>query len=224
MLQKHCPGRRARGDAEFGSERIIIGMRAAIRHLKTSRLSRKDIAEFAGVTPPLVSYYFPDREALLEAATLSVVKSFADDVARCLSRDAPPERVLWDVIELILAVRARDGAVIDAYAKFRECHPSQKSNPLVAAENMLGSFFERWLNAGGSGGCYALLARLSLLGMCEYVSQRSEGGDRQQCQFIYQVILCIIKASETSSPDIIVFSEKTARETADADRRCLIGT
>ncbi len=67
--EKRAQGRPARGENEVGSHKIVEGMRNALRTTKTVNVTRKDIASFAGVTPALVTYYFPERNGLIEAAT-----------------------------------------------------------------------------------------------------------------------------------------------------------
>lgn len=198
MLDKRYQGRRGRGDAEIGSERIVTGTREAIRQMGTSRLSRKEIADFAGVTPPLVTYYFADREALIEAATLPVVKGFAEDVSHCLAQQAPPERVLLETIEFIVDFRVREGAVLDAYARHRAERSSQKPNPLLAVDAMLRSFFEAWLKDSVNAVHFAKLAQTSLVAMCKYLPKKAIGQEKAQCQVIYWVIMCIISSAEMS--------------------------
>lgn len=198
----------------MGSERIVIGMREAIRHTRSSHLSRKEIADFAGVTPPLVTYYFADRNALLEAATLPVVKRFAEEVRGCLTRTAPFEKVLWDIIELILDFRAREGSVLDAYARLRTHTTSQKANPLTAVDNMLKQFFENWLKGRIDVLCLAELSQVSLVSMCKYLSRKPIDSDRSQVHVIYWVVMCIVGSVEKPS-SILGGAERANSETRD---------
>ena len=215
MLEKRCQGRRARGDAEIGSERIVTGMREAIRQTGTSRLSRKDIADFAGVTPPLVTYYFADRDALLEAATLPVTKGFAESVSRCLSQQGSPERVLRDIIEFIVEFRVRDGAVLDAYARLRALGTSQKPNPLMAVDNMLRSFFESWLKDSANAMHFAKLAQMSLVSMCKYLPKKAIGPEKYQCEIIYWVIMCIVGSSDSPPASAMGVVDDEAHKVSD---------
>ena len=84
--EKRAQGRPARGDNEVGSQKIVEGMQVALRTLQTTNVTRKEIAWYAGVTPALVTYYFPERNALIEAATLPVVEALVDKVSACLEQ------------------------------------------------------------------------------------------------------------------------------------------
>ncbi len=47
----------------FGREKIISGFRALVREGRR-QIMRKDIAEYLGITPALVTYYFPQASSL----------------------------------------------------------------------------------------------------------------------------------------------------------------
>jgi len=68
MVQVRTQGRPVRGDAMAGRDWLIQKTRIAMKFKPRIDMQRREIAEFAGVTPALVSYYFPDKGGLFEAA------------------------------------------------------------------------------------------------------------------------------------------------------------
>ena len=114
--EKRAQGRPARGDNEVGSQKIVEGMQVALRTLQTTNVTRKEIAWYAGVTPALVTYYFPERNALIEAATLPVVEALVDKVSACLEQTSSPQAALPHAVNVLLEYYARDAAIIDLFS------------------------------------------------------------------------------------------------------------
>ena len=142
--EKRAQGRPARGDNEVGSHKIVEGMRNALRTMKTANVTRKDIASFAGVTPALVTYYFPERDGLIEAATLPLMQALVGEVSACFEGLDPTRQQLSRAIVVLLDAFSRDGIIIQLFGQYRL---SDTSVPdlLSDLDACLVSFFERWV-------------------------------------------------------------------------------
>ncbi len=88
-------GRPTRCANDTGLQRIVNGMRNALRSRRNIHVTRKDIAQFAGVTPALVTYYFPEKDSLIEAATVPIVAAMVEAVKTCLSTGKMSRKICW---------------------------------------------------------------------------------------------------------------------------------
>ena len=139
---KRAQGRPARGENEVGVRKIVEGMRAALRALQSTKVTRKDVAGHAGVIPALVTYYFPERNDLIEAATLPVVST----------RDAP-------VIDLYSQHRASTS-------------DSSLPDLLSDLDSVVESFFEAWLLDHPGHVYDAAFLRKAMVGACRTLARR----------------------------------------------------
>lgn len=171
MQDKRAQGRPARGDNEVGSHKIVEGTRNALRTMRTANVTRKDIASFAGVTPALVTYYFPERNGLIEAATLPVMQALVGDVSACFEGTDPARQQLSRAIVVLLNAFGRNGVIIQLFGQYRL---SETSVPdlLSDLDACLVSFFERWLRDNTDAIYDAAFLTRALIGIC-----KSIGGD-----------------------------------------------
>ena len=175
-LVKRVQGRPARGESEVGAQKIVAGMRAALRTLQNTRVTRKDVADYAGVTPALVTYYFPERDSLVEAATVPVVQALVEKVRNCIERDAPARQRLLEAIGVLLECYTRDIALIDLFSHHR-ASTAETSLPdlLRELDAAVESFFEAWL-IDNPGNVYDVaFLRKALMGACRNLARRRIG-------------------------------------------------
>ena len=178
---RRVQGRPTRGANEVGSQKIVEGMRVALRAQKTTNVTRKDIALHADVTPALVTYYFPERSSLIEAATLPIVQALIDKVKACTERDGAARQNLVEATEILLESYTRDAVVI---ALFEHHWASQSDNALPdlsgELETCLRSFFERWL-LDNPGSVYdAEFLQKAVMGACKSMTRPlTETSDRR---------------------------------------------
>ncbi len=170
---RRVQGRPARGENEVGSQKIVEGMRAALRVLQNTNVSRKDIALHAGVTPALVTYYFPERNSLIEAATLPIAQALVSKIRACIERDGPTRQHLVQAIEVLLEYYTRDVVVIDLFIQHR-ASSSDTTLPDLTAEldDLLRSFFERWLRDNPGSIYDAEFLRKGMMGACRSIARR----------------------------------------------------
>ena len=181
-LIKRVQGRPTRGESEVGVQKIVDGLRAALRTLQNTKFTRKDVANHAGVTPALVTYYFPQRDSLVEAATLPIVQALVEKVRTCIERDGPARPRLLEAIGVLLDSYTRDAALIDLFSHHRASTPDT-SLPDVLSEldAVVESFFEAWLVDHPGNDYDVAFLRKALMGACRNLARRriqTTDGDR----------------------------------------------
>ena len=100
---------------EVGRDLIVRRTRAAMQDRPRSDLSRQEIAKTAGVTPALISYYFPDRSNLFEAIAVPIIEDFRHDVQRIIHANQSLNEKLRGLIGVYLAFHYREGFLVDFY-------------------------------------------------------------------------------------------------------------
>ena len=170
---RRVQGRPARGENEVGVKKIVEGMRAALRALQNTKVSRKDVAGHAGVTPALVTYYFPQRSDLIEAATLPVVRALVDRTKYCFEREGPARQRLCQAVEVLLKAYTRDAAVIALYSHHRASTPDTSLPDLLQdLDALVEAFFEAWLFDHPSSVYDAAFLRKAMVGACRNPARR----------------------------------------------------
>ena len=172
VLEKRAQGRPARGDNEVGSQKIVEGMQVALRTLQTTNVTRKEIAWYAGVTPALVTYYFPERNALIEAATLPVVEALVEKVSACLEATSAPQLALPNAVNVLLEYYGRDAAIIDLFSEYKATATNTEIPDLLRdLEYTVMSFFKRWLHEAKTCVYDAEFLQKAMIGMCRAVAR-----------------------------------------------------
>ena len=168
---KRVQGRPARGENEVGSQKIIEGMRVALRTRRTINVARKDIAHHAGVTPALVTYYFPERNSLIEAATLPIVQTLVAKVKACIECDGAGRQHLVQAIVVLLEYFSRDAVVIALFHTYRGSTANCALPDLLKQlDTCLKSFFERWLLENPACVYDADFLHRALMGACKSIT------------------------------------------------------
>ena len=132
VQEKRAQGRPSRDGNVVGSQRIVEGMQVALRALQITTVTRRDLARYAGVTPALVTYYFPERSTLIAAATLPVVEALVNEVRNCLNDVGPARSRLLRAVEVMLTYYARDAVIVQLFSEHRA------STPEPALPDLLG--------------------------------------------------------------------------------------
>ncbi len=170
---KRVQGRPSRGENEVGSHKIVEGMRAALRSQQSTNITRKDIAFHAGVTPALVTYYFPERNSLIEAATLPIAQALVGTIRACFENHAPTRQDLVKAIEILLDCYMRDAIAIELFNHHRASTPGCVLPDLSRElDELLETFFERWLGENPGSVYDAEFLRKGLIGACKSIARR----------------------------------------------------
>ena len=100
----------------FGREKIIDGFRIMARQGSRETISRKDLAAFLGITPALISYYFPERDSLLFEAMEGMFAYWHEQLANVAEKECENETErLAEAIDLLLAFFLAEGHAEDLY-------------------------------------------------------------------------------------------------------------
>ena len=170
---KRVQGRPTRGANEVGSQKIVEGMRVALRAQQHSNVSRKDVALQAGVTPALVTYYFPERRRLIEAATLPIVQALVGKIKGCTERNGEARRHLVEATEILLEYYTRDAVIIALFDHHRASTPDSALPDLSRElDACLTLFFERWLSENPGSVYDADFLQKALVGACKSMTRR----------------------------------------------------
>ena len=170
--QPRSAGRPVR-DEEIGRTVIVEKTRLAMRERPRPDLQRNEIARFAGVTPALISYYFPDRSTLFEAAAYPVIERYVADVRLIIGSDRKAIDRLRDLILLFVKFNYTEGYLLDFYLEHME-KAGDRSKMLLLEEiyrEML-SFFDQLLKTNTIRGENASVVQSMLWGMCKHTARR----------------------------------------------------
>ncbi len=168
-------GRPPRGGQETGRDHLIESTRGAMRARPKLDIQRREIAEYAGVTPALVSYYFPDKAVLFEAAARPVIEGYAADVRLILGSRAAPKAKLKRLISLFLVFNSEQGFILDHYLEGTSTKRRDDNVLLLSAvERELFAFFETLVDLGIVRGDDPHFLPAALWGLCRHVGRRRQ--------------------------------------------------
>ena len=196
--------------ATVGPHKIVEGMQDALRALQSNIITRKDIARFAGVTPALVTYYFPERNTLVEAATAPIVEKLATCIQGWVSKDVELNCILMNIIIELLSCYSKDIAILELYVSYRRSIDQRRPDDgLEQISSSITEFFDRWfassrLSSSTQHGHDGAFMTNALLGICRAVAynqlskhylsspQDDEGIIiRSHAEMIYNVIVAV---------------------------------
>ena len=123
----------------FGREKIVSGFRALVREGR-GQIMRKDIAEYLGITPALVTYYFPVSSSLFKEAFNGIFDPWLVNIEK-VDQGSPKEII--DVIvsffrvelhtEELFRSMIKDGIITDNTLARMERRTAAKIAQLTAA-------------------------------------------------------------------------------------------
>lgn len=201
-LGGRAQGRPPRGDKEMGRDRIIQKTRDAMRVKPKIDIQRREIAEHAGVTPALVSYYFPDKSHLLELAAQPVIEAYAADVRAILKLETSLLDRLERLVSLFLAFNGEQGFILDHFLEVSYVRRKDKKIEVLASvKQELSALFKELIAAGIVKGDDPNFVQAALWGLCRYVGQghasdlfQIDGGQRDSRQVLARKVLGMILA------------------------------
>ena len=117
---------------EVGRDLILRRTRAAMRDWPRTDLSRRAIAQHAGVTPALISYYFPNRISLFEAVVTPIIEGYGDDVRRVIHASGSSTDKFRNIITLYLDFHYREGGLLESYAEFAKASEGKAGLDLLS--------------------------------------------------------------------------------------------
>ena len=171
-LEPRSQGRPPRGDGEVGRARLLEKTREAMRNKPKIDMERREIAQIAGVTPALVSYYFPDKWQLFRAAAKPVVDAYMSDVREVLRTDATPAHKVRALVRIFLVFNFEQGYLLDFYLERRDGGNQEDFVHLNDVHAELIAFFGHLLDKGLVRGSDPAFIQSALWGLCKYVARQ----------------------------------------------------
>ncbi|MDT0276734.1 TetR/AcrR family transcriptional regulator [Blastococcus goldschmidtiae] len=144
-------------DQQARRDDLIAATRRRIVDQGLAPVRIRHIAAEAGLSPGLVSYYFPDLEDLFRAVYRDAIDRFSTQRREMVEHMADPRERLTALVRSGLPTGADDETCILLY----EFHPQVVRNPAVTAQRALlyerqVNLYESVLEAGSAAGVFAL--------------------------------------------------------------------
>jgi AcrR family transcriptional regulator len=172
MIERRPRGRPARGADEVGRGKIIESLRAMMRDNAFKDYSRKNLAMYSGVTPALITYYFPNWQALVEEATEPVIAGYFHELRSVVKSDEGPMERLRKIIRLLIGCHLRDGEILRAYIDLKRLDDTRGSLDYVDLMfKELAGFIDILIGGDLSRPSDAEVLQCAIWGMCEFVTR-----------------------------------------------------
>lgn len=187
------PGRSA---SRVGRDNIIVKMQQFMRQKVYYDFQRKEIAEFADVTPALISYYFPEKYDLVLEASSPAIMAYSDDVSKILhSRGSVPDRAKA-LIRKFLELGLESGYTIDYFLSAIQRRNKNGEVALVAEQYAaIHSFMEELAHFSDRPSINAGFLQSSIWGQCIYLSRQphlqGSTGVANRATIIDELTLCV---------------------------------
>ncbi len=171
-------GRPTRGEKQVGRSRMVEKMREIMKSKPKIDIQRREIADFMGVTPALVGYYFPDKRSLIEEAANPLIDEYISQVRSRISSTDEPLEILRELIYIFVQFNQESGYLLDFYIEHVTTRKNHNSLPKLREiyEEMNG-FFSELKRTGLIRGEDPRLVQSALWGMCRYVGQQQNVAD-----------------------------------------------
>ena len=173
MTETRAQGRPPRGDGEVGRTRLLDRTRDALKSKPRIDMQRREIAIFAGVTPALVSYYYPDKWDLFAAAARPIVEAYVEEVRETLRQVTGPRLKVLCLVNLFIDFNFHQGHLLDFYLENSE--RMARKEDLRALDEIYQEmlmFFETLLRDGLVRGVSPEFIQSTLWGSCKYLAQQ----------------------------------------------------
>ena len=157
---------------------MIAKMREIMRSKPKIDIQRREIAEFMGVTPALVGYYFPDKRSLIEEAASPLIDEYIAQVKGRIAEANDPLETLRELVYIFFRFNQESGYLLDFYIEYvttRRNHNSLLKLREVYEE--INGFFSSLMRAGLIRGEDPKVLQSAVWGMCRYIGQQQSIGD-----------------------------------------------
>ena len=171
-------GRPTRGEKQVGRNRMVEKMREIMKSKPKIDIQRREIAEFMGVTPALVGYYFPDKRSLIEEAASPMIDEYIAQVKGRIAATHDPLETLRSLVYIFIKFSQESGYLLDFYLEHVTTRKNHNSLPkLREVYEEINRFFLELIRTGLIRGDDPRLVQSAVWGMCRYVGQQQSTGD-----------------------------------------------
>ena len=172
-LKTRVQGRPPRGDGEVGRTRLLERTRDALKSKPKIDIQRREIAIAAGVTPALVSYYYPDKWQLFAAAARPVIKAYIAELHAVLRPATPPRLKVLSLVNLFIHFNYHQGYLLDFYLENSDRMARKEDlGELHEVYRDMQLFFESLLHDGLVRGEGPAFIQTALWGSCKHLAHQ----------------------------------------------------
>lgn len=172
-MEVRSQGRPARGSGEVGRIRLLEMTRDALKSKPRVDIQRREIAIVAGVTPALISYYYPDKWDLFAAAAKPVVESYTSRLRAILNSGETARPKILSITTLFIDFNSQQGYLLDFYLENSARMARQDDlRQLQEVYKELLCFFESLIQDGHVQGESPEFIQTSLWGLCKHIAQQ----------------------------------------------------
>ena len=174
-METRSQGRPGRGVNAVGRARLLERTRDALKVKPKIDMQRREIALFAGVTPALVSYYYPDKWDLLAAAAKPVIETYTQSVRAIIcSKDQPRLKIL-SLTHLFIEFNFQHGYLLDFYMENTAKMARQEDvRHLQEIYGEMIAFFSDLMRTGLVRGDSPAFIQSALWGLCKSIAQQPQ--------------------------------------------------
>ena len=169
------PGRPRHEDREVGREKLIERARAAMNLRPRTDIQRREIADAVGVTPALITYYFPDKWSLLEEAACPIIADHVATIEAILNAPTSMIEKFRRLVDTYITFNREHGYILDYYISSVLKREKQDSILVLAKshENIV-AFFSSGVSQGLFKDVNVELVQSMLWSVCRYLGHLPE--------------------------------------------------
>ena len=185
MDVKRRQGRPKQGEEEVGIRHILERARQAMRAKPFDLSSRKELSNAVGVTPALISYYFPKGANISDLVISPVIFSYYSDLNKIVcSTGSPTNKAINAASHLIFALKT-DQVLFDAYTTMVDGPNPPETNFILEMQNAISRLMVECA-ALGIADLFPLTVRHGAFwGMCVAASKLQDPFDVQDLQPVF---------------------------------------
>ena len=165
-MEKRRQGRPKRGENEVGLSNILRSARDAMRSRSFDILSRKDLSMAVGVTPALISYYFPKGVDVADLVLSPVILGHFRNLKRTIDGPGCADLKLQIAYRGLIDAFAADKRLFDAYEALAIMSPHRGFTLVDEMRTALSELVDQCRILGASPSQTAVL-HAAIWGMCK---------------------------------------------------------
>ena len=166
-MDKRRQGRPKRGESEVGLSYILRSARDAMRSRPFDILSRKDLSMAVGVTPALISYYFPRGVDVADLVLSPVIHAHLQHLKRTIDGPGSADFRLKIAYRGLIDAFAADKGLFDAYEALASMWPQRRFTLVDEMRSALSGLVKQCPILHASSPQTASILHAAIWGMCK---------------------------------------------------------
>ena len=171
--EKRPVGRPQQSETLSGRAILLERMRQFMNERPCHNFQRKEVAEFANVSPALVSYYFPEKQDFVIEAASPLIVTYSDDVTRILETEVPLLVKTKKLVAKFIELGLRSGYTMDYFLVAIHSRKRDGEIALIAEQHAaINNFMEQLISAGRKSPLSPDFLQSSIWAQCTYLSRQ----------------------------------------------------